>query len=191
MTEMKWTINNSNVSNDTDEIDRLAECRAKFGNRPKWATIVKDAMIDNVYYAAMQSTKTGRIWALIVNTHVNDKDFFYNAMNETNCPYPYFCFCPKFVLKRLSPTDNKRAHEWRKRCYQYHERQLRKKVFGKRLDTEKQIHVTLPDDYNGTNYQPGETLLLIKYDKETWLEPIKKLTFSNDDVCEYDFTVIE
>ena len=133
MTEMKWTINNSNVSNDTDEIDRLAECRAKFGNRPKWATIV--------------------------NTHVNDKDFFYNAMNETNCPYPYFCFCPKFVLKRLSPTDNKHAHEWRKRCYQYHERQLRKKVFGKRLDMAKQIHVILPDDYNGTNYQPGETLL--------------------------------
>lgn len=76
MTEMKWTINNSNVSNDTDEIDRLAECRAKFGNRPKWATIVKDAMIDNVYYAAMQSTKTGRIWALIVNTHVNDQRLF-------------------------------------------------------------------------------------------------------------------
>lgn len=66
-----------------------------------------------------------------------------------------------------------------------------KKVFGKRLDMAKQIHVILPDDYNGTNYQPGETLLLIKYDKETWLEPIKKLTFSNGDVCEYDFTVIE
>ena len=34
-------------------IDRLAECRKEFNRSPDWATIVKDAMVEKVYYAAM------------------------------------------------------------------------------------------------------------------------------------------
>ncbi len=51
-------------------IDRLTECRNVFGREPSWATIVKDALVDDVYYAAMRSTKTNKVWALIVMTDV-------------------------------------------------------------------------------------------------------------------------
>lgn len=188
---MSWNSNDAICFTTTNEIDRLTECRTKFGNSPSWATIVKDTIIDNVYFAAMKSTKTGKIWALIVNTYINDKDFFYNAMNETHCPYPYFCFCPKFILKWLSPTNSEHAKKWREHCYKYHERQQRKKIFAKTLKTAKRIRIILPDDYNGENYKARETVLLSKYDEETWLDPVKKLIFDNSDVCEYGFTVIE
>ena len=34
-------------------IDRLTECRNEFGGEPGWATIVKDALVDDIYYAAI------------------------------------------------------------------------------------------------------------------------------------------
>ena len=39
---------------------RIEECRKHFGGQPSWATIVKDALVDNVYYAAMKDSKTYR-----------------------------------------------------------------------------------------------------------------------------------
>lgn len=56
-------------------IDRLTECRNVFGREPSWATIVKDALVDDVYYAAMRSTKTNKVWALIVMTDIADGEF--------------------------------------------------------------------------------------------------------------------
>lgn len=96
-------------------IDRLTECRNVFGREPDWATIVKDALVDDIYYAAMRSTKTNKVWALIVITDVADGEFGYKDMDETMGPFYYDC--PNTILKLLSPTDNEYAKTWREKCY--------------------------------------------------------------------------
>ncbi|MBS1416637.1 MAG: hypothetical protein HPY94_05850, partial [Clostridia bacterium] len=64
---MGWTYYGA-TQYKNGKIDRLKECRYKFGTDTKWATIVKDALVGTTYYAAMKSTDTGEIWALIVLT---------------------------------------------------------------------------------------------------------------------------
>lgn len=95
-------------------IDRLTECRNTFGNEPKWATIVKDALVGDVYYAAMRSAKTGEVWALIALTDIDGHEFGYKDMDETMGPYCYDC--PNSILKLLTPTNSEYAKDWRKKC---------------------------------------------------------------------------
>lgn len=97
------------------KIDRLTECRNVFGKESNWATIVKDALVDDVYYAAMRSTKTNEVWALIAITDVADGEFGYKDMDETEEPFYYDC--PNSILKLLSPTDSENAKAWRTKCY--------------------------------------------------------------------------
>ena len=95
-------------------IDRLAECRKEFSRSPDWATIVKDAMVEKVYYAAMKSSITGEVWALVVLTDIYKGQFFYKDMSEDMEPYYYKC--PDKILDLLSPTENEYALRWRERC---------------------------------------------------------------------------
>lgn len=97
-----------------NEIDRLAECRKIFGREPSWATIIKDALVGEVYYAAMRSTRTGKVWALVVLTNVENYEFGYKDMDETVGPCYYDC--PNSILNLLSPTDSDYAKEWRAKC---------------------------------------------------------------------------
>ena len=97
---------------------RIEECRKHFGGLPSWATIVKDALVDNVYYAAMKDSKTQEIWALIVLTDIDNGEFGYKDMSEDM--YPYYFDCPIEILRLLSPTDCENAIEWRKHCYALH-----------------------------------------------------------------------
>lgn len=96
------------------KIDRLAECRKVFGREPSWATIVKDALVGDVYYAAMRSTKTGKVWALVALTDAENYEFGYKDMDETVGPCCYEC--PNSILDLLSPTDSDYAKEWRANC---------------------------------------------------------------------------
>lgn len=102
------------------EIDRLAECRKEFGKSPAWATIVKDALIDTVYYAAMKSTKTGEVWALVALTDIYKGQFFYKDMSEDMEPFYYEC--PDEILDLLSPTEYEGALRWREKCRIYNKR---------------------------------------------------------------------
>lgn len=97
------------------KIDRLAECRRQFGKYPEWATILKDALVDGVYYAAMKSAKENKVWALVVLTDVTDGEFAYKDMDETMEPFYYDC--PNSILRLLTPTENERANNWRRKCY--------------------------------------------------------------------------
>lgn len=94
--------------------DRLEECRKTFGKEPTWATIIKDALVDDVYYAAMKLTKTGEVWALIALTDIADGEFGYKDMDETM--HPYYYDCPNSILNLLSSTNNELANTWRKLC---------------------------------------------------------------------------
>lgn len=100
--------------------NRLEECRKHFGGQPSWATIVKDALVDTVYYAAMKDSKTQEVWALIVLTYIDDGEFGYKNMDESMLPY-YFD-CPIEILELLSPTKNEYANRWRQCCYKNHKK---------------------------------------------------------------------
>ena len=100
------------------KIDRLEECRKRFNGQPSWATVVKDALVDDVYYAAMKDGKTQEIWALIVLTDIYNGEFGYKDMSEEM--YPYYFDCPVEILNLLSHTDSENAIEWRKHCYARH-----------------------------------------------------------------------
>lgn len=97
------------------KIDRLAECRRQFGKYPEWATILKDAIVGDVYYAAMKSARENEIWALIVLTDARNGEFAYKDMDETMGPFYYDC--PNSILRLLTPTKNERANNWRRICY--------------------------------------------------------------------------
>lgn len=97
-----------------DRASRLELCRREFGERTTANKILKDAMIDNVYYAAMKHISTGEIWGLIVLTDMSDGEFGYKDMSEDMMPY-YFD-CPADIIKLLSPTTNPFSNEWRERC---------------------------------------------------------------------------
>ena len=186
---MGWTYYQATYYKKDGKIDRLAECRAKFGKQQSWATIVKDSMVGNVYYAAMKSSKSGEIWALIVVTETDGNEFGYKNMGETCDPYYYDC--PIGILKLLSPTDNAYAKEWRKNCYAAIEQKRKGEKLARLLDTAKTIRVTLPDTFQGKYYQPGETVELSRYTNGRWVDWTKRVAFHKKSVIEYGFTVIE
>lgn len=110
---MGWTYYETCGNKDRKEL-----CRREYGNSPSWATIVKDELIDTVYFAAMKDTDTGEVWGLVVLTDFDGSLFGYKGISEES--YPYYFNCPLNILELLSPTDNENAIEWRKHCYAYH-----------------------------------------------------------------------
>lgn len=117
-------------------IDRKAECDNMF-NTDMVAyndntiigkyEVLKSCVVGSTYYAAIKRTKfatttepeDSRIFAAIVLTSVDNKDYFnfsYKDMDETMGPYQYAC--PKSILDLLPPTDNEYAQKWRERCYE-------------------------------------------------------------------------
>ena len=186
---MGWTYYQATYYKRNNKIDRLAECRAEFGKQPSWATILKDSIVDNVYYAAMKSTDSNEIWALVVLTDTGGSEFGYKDMDETMGPGYYDC--PVGILKLLSPTDNAYAKEWRKNCYAAIEQKRKGQKLARLLDTAKTIRVTLPDTFQGKYYQPGETVELSRYTNGRWVDWTKRVAFHKKSVIEYGFTVIE
>lgn len=54
-------------------------------------------------------------------------NFGYKDMSEKM--HPYYYNCPERILKLLTPTDNKNALEWRRKCWEnLHARQARPKL---------------------------------------------------------------
>ena len=86
-------------------------------------TVLKSAMVGSVYYAAVETKRTGEepvVWAAICLTSTDWDDgmnFGYKDMDETMHPYQYNC--PKGILDLLSETDNESALEWRKMCIEH------------------------------------------------------------------------
>ena len=87
---MGWTYYQATYYKN-NKIDRLAECRAEFGKQPSWATILKDSMVDNVYYAAMKSTDSNEVWALVVLTATDGREFGYRNTASTSAKSASCC----------------------------------------------------------------------------------------------------
>ena len=94
-------------------------------DRKDWTVIgsmkvLKSAMVERVYYAAVETKKNGQspyVWAAVFLTCGRGKDgtvWGYKDMDETVGPNEDKC--PASILALLSPTDSKNAKEWRDRC---------------------------------------------------------------------------
>lgn len=98
-------------------IDRKKEMDSGFAGNYK---VLKSTMVGSIYYGAIQYKD--EIFACISLTGTREREwwFAYKDMDETMGVGYYDC--PKSILDLLTPTDNKYANEWRKRCYEHLEK---------------------------------------------------------------------
>lgn len=67
------------------------------------------------YYLAIEEQSTKNVFAAVVLTIQKDGWLSYKPMDEFMGPYSYGC--PKRILQKLTPTDNKFANTWREKCW--------------------------------------------------------------------------
>lgn len=181
---MGWTSYHAKYYKN-GSVDRKRECDSLFGEA---YSVLRSTMYGSVYYAAVQKIKkyvgtdennkpmyelipqgSRQVFAAITLTSVQNKKYFnfsYKDMDETTGPFYYDC--PESILKMLSPTDNERAMEWRKKC--------------KEVAAHKKTLFTLPvgaviefaSPYNMTSgIKTGDTVRLVKKSyiggKEYWM----------------------
>lgn len=72
-----------------------------------------------VFYAAVEESDTGDVWAMVVLMHRGrgDYNFTYKAMTESMGPGENTC--PDSILDLLTPTTNEYALAWRAECRSY------------------------------------------------------------------------
>lgn len=123
---MGWTFYNS-YEYKNGKIDRKAECDKLYTweDEKRKGRVLKSTMRGSVYYAAYEYTNkienTKEVIGVVTLTSSdvrNDCNFGYKDMSE-NCGPGYYD-CPLSILKLLTPTDNEYALEWRKKCYEKH-----------------------------------------------------------------------
>lgn len=85
--------------------------------------VVKSCMVGTTYYAAVRRKDDGVVHAVVALTQMEEGEFCFKDISEICGPVEEKC--PVGILKLLSPTDKKLAQEWRKRCLENHEAQLR------------------------------------------------------------------
>lgn len=123
---MGWTSYHADFYDRRGNVDRKRECDNHW-DKDK-CIVLKSQMVGSTYYAAIQKKDTGEVFAAIVLTSVDNKDYYnynfsYKSMDDTYGPNQ--TDCPKSILKLLSPTDNEVANNWRKQCYEQHERKAK------------------------------------------------------------------
>jgi hypothetical protein len=139
---MGWTSYYPTHFDSHLRINRKAECDAYFleGMNKGYYNLIASRMVGSVYYAAVQPLRraardeNGRVvkdeaghivaedipeneletFAVVFLTQVEKGMFYYKDMSETMGPCYYDC--PKSILKKLSPTTNQYALEWRAKC---------------------------------------------------------------------------
>ncbi|OXM56427.1 hypothetical protein CFP71_13445 [Amycolatopsis thailandensis] len=78
-------------------------------------TIVESAVVDNVFYAAVRTRGTKKVWALVVLLRRSGgKTIEYRDIEEVDGPGEFKA--PAFILNALSDTTNQKALRWRERC---------------------------------------------------------------------------
>ena len=126
---MGWTWTNATTTRN-GKIDRKAECDRLMND--EMFRLEKSIMIGSTYYGAVTriaKRENDQIvllpeseqytFGVVYLTSTNIKDYYnfgYKDMDESCGPCYYDC--PKSILNLLSPTDNKYALEWRRKCYE-------------------------------------------------------------------------
>ena len=160
-----------NPKTKTYTVNRKAECDKMFNcDMTTWDDhkvigkfeVLKSYVVGSTYYAAIKRTKfateteieTSEVFAVIVLTSVNNKDYYnfaYKDMDETMGPYQYNC--PKSILDLLPPTDNEYAIAWRNKCYE---------VLKERKNPNTLGNLPIGSEIKYVNHK-GEEIILFKH----------------------------
>lgn len=117
---MGWTWGNAQYYKN-GKVDRKAECDDLYTCEYNGAVsrVLKSAMVGAVYYAAVETVRDENrtVWAAVCLTSTDKGEFGYKDMDETCGPSD--CKCPPSILKLLTETESEWANEWRKKCWEY------------------------------------------------------------------------
>lgn len=196
-------------------IDRKKECDEYWegGLNRGHFKVLKSAMVGSTYYAAVQILKeyvgkdndnndiykdveNGQVFGIIFLTSVNMKDyhnFSYKPMDETMGPYQYNC--PIGILKLLPETDNEYAKEWRRKCYEQHDKNKNPDSLNK-LPVGTVIKVIMP--FNTKRCEEGQEVYLVKEDKigkrTKWFMKDSYIYFTQGlmkTISEYNYEIVQ
>lgn len=117
---------------------------------------VLDSAIVNVreYYAAVKSTQTDSVAAVVCMLETSHGEFRYKDMDETMGPL--YHNCPARILDKLTPTDSMIANQWRITC----RAMLAKKARAAKLKTGDVIKLKSPLKFN--NGKTWDTFMVKK-----------------------------
>lgn len=121
-------------------VDRRAGCREEISDRYE---ILKDRLVGSVWYAAIRNKTTGEVKAVVTRTSVRSDEYCnFGTKSITEDMGPFHYDCPESILRLLTPTTDRYANEWRRRCREISasKETLRNAPFGARLK------VVLDDD---------------------------------------------
>jgi len=118
--------------------------------------VLHSVMLKNIYYAAIKSKLTGRVYGYVAKTIEYDKNGYKLAFaGQFECSNPEDTKCPESILGLLTPTDNIMSNYWRGRCREYHAG-----LAFKRLPMGTKISWTIPCDF--LHSRRGDKLEMVK-----------------------------
>lgn len=132
-------------------------------------------------YMAINVVGTDEVFGEVVMTGFDGGEFLYKEVSESMGPYQVEC--PQRILKKLTPTDDKYAIEWRKRCWDFHKRN--------RNASKKYQHgdvLTFPNEIVFTDGFKGNQFILIKEGRRTLFASYREQTSMDRVYPEYRIT---
>lgn len=158
-------------------IDKKAECDSLFDDKHK---VLKSSVVGNVYYAAVEHDSEVYAIVILISTSRSDGfNFGYKDMTEFCGPFE--TKCPKSILKMLTPTDEKRANEWRKKCWDYHNRPKLKDVrIGQKIKFKSSL-----DEVILIKRAPAHQF------KKPWFEVVGKDSYMSKKFIPLEFEIVE
>lgn len=114
----------------------------------------------NTVYMAVESFAKKDVFATVTLISFHDGEFYWKDMDESMGPCQYDC--PQRILKKLTPTEYEYALDWRRHCWDLHEKN--------KSSARKYQHgdvLRFPREISFTNGVQGTEFILIKEGRKT------------------------
>lgn len=113
---MGWTWYHASEYTKSGRVSASREIRKEMHDNII-GTILDDAFVKGVYYAAVRDDRDNSVWALVCLTATSTTDYYnfgYKEMADSWGPVVHDC--PNRILNLLTPTDDESANRWREKC---------------------------------------------------------------------------
>lgn len=150
-------------------------------NRDKKFEALDYSRKGNVVYMAVKHLDTNEVFATVTLISFENGEFFWKDMDETCGPGQVEC--PQRILKLLTPTEYEYAKNWRKKCWEFHEKNCtgaKKYQHGDILIFPREV--TFTDGFKGNQfilYKRGRSSLFAPFTGQTNMKgvyPIYRIT---------------
>lgn len=126
---MGWSFTRAEHYKRNGSVDRKAEVDDLYTweSDQQKVSVVKSRMIGSDYYAAIkiEDHEKGKITveAVMCLTAGKDPNYPWFNFGYKSIPHTDDDRCPLSIIKLLSPAEDEKETEWRKRCYEYSKKQ--------------------------------------------------------------------